>query len=489
MLFNTIDFAIFLPIIFGIYWLIPSAYLKVQNLLILLASYFFYAYWDWRFLFLLIFSTLLDFYSGIKISQSEKKEIKKFWFWLSISINLGFLAVFKYFNFFAASFVDVGAGLGIVLHPFVLNIVLPVGISFYTFHGVSYVIDVYKDKIPVEKDFVNYAVFVSFFPLLVAGPIERARHLLPQIKAKRMFSYPKAVEGMELILWGLFKKVVIADQCAEYVDIIFKQPQSFTGSAIGISLVLFAFQVYGDFSGYSDIALGTAKLFGFSLVRNFNFPLFSTSMPELWRKWHISLFTWFRDYVYAPLGGGKGDKMKRYRNLAILFILSGFWHGANWTYLVWGTYNALIVIVYIHFNLEWKEKESEKSISYFSRRTIAIMLTFSLFCSGMVFFRAKNLTQSWLLVSKIFSSSIFAYPHIGQTIGQLKQPFGALSILVLLVVLAVFMFIEWQGRNTPTIFSGLHNKNRTLRWAIYYLVFFMVVYFGYVKKAYIYFQF
>ena len=284
MLFNSINFAIFLPIVFFLYWFVINKSLKLQNILLLISSYFFYACWDYRFLFLLIFSTVLDYYTGIKMHDSENPKLKRFWFWLSISINVGFLAIFKYYNFFADSLADGLSLLGFQSNFWTLQVILPVGISFYTFHGLSYVIDIYKNRITPERNFVDYSVFVSFFPLLVAGPIERATHLLPQIKNKRNFNYMQAVDGMRQILWGLFKKVVIADQCADYANIIFNDSTAYSGSTHVLGALFFTIQIYCDFSGYSDIALGTARLFGIELLRNFAFPYFSRDVAEFWRR-------------------------------------------------------------------------------------------------------------------------------------------------------------------------------------------------------------
>ena len=324
MLFNSLNFAVFLPIVFILYWFATKGNLKLQNILLLVSSYFFYACWDWRFLFLLIFSTLLDYFTGIKMSDAKNQNSKKFWFWLSISVNLGFLGVFKYYNFFAESFASALDNIGLNVNPWTLKVILPVGISFYTFHGLSYVIDIYKDHIKAEKNFIDYSVFVSFFPLLVAGPIERATHLLPQIKKKRTFDYSKAVDGLRQILWGLFKKVVIADQCAEYANQIFNNSADYSGSTLVLGAIFFTFQIYGDFSGYSDIALGTARLFGIDLLRNFAFPYFSRDIAEFWRRWHISLSSWFKDYLYIPLGGSKGGMWMKIRNTFIIFLVSGF---------------------------------------------------------------------------------------------------------------------------------------------------------------------
>ena len=343
MLFNSIEFALFLPVVFGLYWMFGRNPGR-QNLLLFAASYFFYAQWDWRFMFLLLFSTLLDFYTGLKIASSEDAGKRKIWFLTSIIINLGFLGVFKYYNFFTSSFAEAMHRLGIGCDPWLIEVILPVGISFYTFHGLSYVVDIYKKQIAAEENFVDYAVFVSFFPLLVAGPIERATHLLPQIKRQRTFSYPAAIDGLRQILWGLFKKIVIADNCAVFANEIFGHSASYSGSTLFLGALFFTFQIYGDFSGYSDIALGTARLFGIELLRNFAFPYFSRDIAEFWRRWHISLSSWFKDYLYIPLGGSKGGLWKKIRNTLVIFLVSGFWHGANWTFVVWGLINALYFI-------------------------------------------------------------------------------------------------------------------------------------------------
>ena len=339
MLFNSLDFAIFLPIVFALYWFGTKGNLTRQNRLLLVASYFFYSCWDYRFLFLLMFSTLLDYFTGLKMVDDPQR--KKFWFWLSISVNIGFLGIFKYYNFFIQSFAAALHPLSISMDVWTLNVILPVGISFYTFHGLSYVIDIYKERIQPERNFVDYAVFVTFFPLLVAGPIERATHLLPQIQRERHFDYQKGIDGLRQILWGLFKKIVIADNCAMHANTIFNNASDYSGSTLALGAVLFAFQIYGDFSGYSDIAIGTARLFGIELLRNFAYPYFSRDIAEFWRRWHISLSSWFRDYLYIPLGGSKTGTWMKIRNTFIIFLVSGFWHGANWTFIVWGGLNAL----------------------------------------------------------------------------------------------------------------------------------------------------
>jgi D-alanyl-lipoteichoic acid acyltransferase DltB (MBOAT superfamily) len=478
MLFNTISFALFLPIVFIFYWFVANKNLKLQNILLLLSSYFFYACWDWRFLFLLIFSTLLDYYTGLKMCDSQNKTQKKFWFILSVSINLGFLGIFKYYNFFIDSFVGLISNFGFKMNPYTLNIILPVGISFYTFHGLSYVIDIYKDRIKAEKNFIDYSVFVSFFPLLVAGPIERATHLLPQIQKKRTFDYAIAIDGLRQILWGLFKKVVIADQCATYANQIFNNSADQSGSNLVLGALFFAFQIYGDFSGYSDIAIGTARLFGIDLLKNFAFPYFSRDIAEFWRRWHISLSTWFRDYLYIPLGGSKGGTWIKVRNTFIIFLVSGFWHGANWTFLIWGFLNALYIMPSIIFNTHRKNLDTVaqgKLLPNF-KELFLMMLTFSLTVFAWIFFRAQNVTHALSYISGIFTKSLFTMPTV--------------TPLVLFALIGLFIIIEWIGRQNQYAIAhfGL-SWPKPLRWSFYYLIIAAIFYFNGVEQQFIYFQF
>ena len=482
MFFNSINFAVFLPIVFILYWFVTNKNLKFQNILLLISSYFFYACWDWRFLFLLIFSTVLDYYTGIKMSDAKNQSSKKFWFWLSISVNLGFLGVFKYYNFFAASFADVIADFGMQVNPWTLKVILPVGISFYTFHGLSYVIDIYKDRIKAEKNFIDYSVFVSFFPLLVAGPIERATHLLPQIQKKRKFDFSNAIDGLKQILWGLFKKVVIADNCAKFANLIFDNYTDYSGSTLALGAVFFAFQIYGDFSGYSDIAIGTARLFGIDLLRNFAFPYFSRDIAEFWRRWHISLSTWFRDYLYIPLGGSKGGTWMKVRNTFIIFLVSGFWHGANWTFIVWGLLNALFIMPSIIFNTNRTNLDivAQGKIFPTLKEFLSILFTFSLTVLAWIFFRSSTLHQALQYISKLFSKSFFSVPHL--KIDTYDKP------IFILVVL--FIIIEWIGREQQyaiaKLFSG---KTRVFRWVFYYLVIIIIFIFAGSNQQFIYFQF
>ena len=482
MLFNSISFAIFLPVVFFLYWFVTQKHLKLQNGLLLVSSYFFYACWDWRFLFLLMFSTLLDYYTGIKMCESENKRQRKFWFWLSVSVNLGFLGVFKYYNFFAESFKEAIAPLGIHIDPWTLNVILPVGISFYTFHGLSYVIDIYKERIKAERNFVDYAVFVSFFPLLVAGPIERATHLLPQIKKQRHFNYAEAVDGLRLILWGLFKKIVIADSCAEFANQIFNSPEQFNGSTLVLGALFFTFQIYGDFSGYSDIAIGTARLFGIDLLRNFAFPYFSRDIAEFWRRWHISLSSWFRDYLYIPLGGSKGGTWMKVRNTFVIFIVSGFWHGANWTFIIWGALNAIyfMPLLLAKKNRSNLEIVAKGKVFPTARELAGMILTFALTVFAWIFFRAENLHTALYIIRKIFSRSLLQIP----VFTGLKQGLIALALVF------IFMLIEWFGREEQYAIQRIGLKwKKPLRYGMYYLIIIAIFLFSQKEQQFIYFQF
>ena len=482
MLFNSLNFAIFLPIVFILYWFLTAKNLKFQNILLLVSSYFFYACWDWRFLFLLIFSTVLDYYTGIKMSDAKNQNSKNFWFWLSISVNLGFLGVFKYYNFFAASFADAVANFGLQVNPWTLKVILPVGISFYTFHGLSYVIDIYKDRIKAEKNFIDYSVFVSFFPLLVAGPIERATHLLPQIQKKRTFDYVKAVDGLRQILWGLFKKVVIADNCAEFANMIFDNHTSYSGSTLLLGAIFFTFQIYGDFSGYSDIALGTARLFGIDLLRNFAFPYFSRDIAEFWRRWHISLSSWFRDYLYIPLGGSKGGMWMKIRNTFIIFLVSGFWHGANWTFIIWGLLNALYIMPSIIFNTNRNNMDIVARGKYLPslKDFFQIAMTFGLTVFAWIFFRAESVSHAFEMITNIFSKTTIAIPEFR----------GMYKALVTLMLTVIFIILEWIGReNDFAIQKFGFGWNSKIRWGFYFLLVSSIFYFAGKEQVFIYFNF
>lgn len=476
MLFNSIGFGLFFSTVFVMYWFIFNKSLKQQNLFLLVASFLFFACFDWRFLFLLLFSIALDFSIAHKIYQS--KYHKKSWFLLSIVLNLCFLGFFKYFNFFIDNFSEAISFFGFKPNVWSLKIILPVGISFYTFHGLSYIIDVYKDKIKPVKSIVDYALFVSFFPLLVAGPIERATHLLPQIQKKRTFNYAKSVDGLRQILWGLVKKIVIADNCATYVNMIFDNPNDYSGSSLVIGAVLFSFQIYGDFSGYSDIALGTARLLGIELLQNFSFPYFSRDIAEFWRRWHISLSSWFKDYVYIPLGGSRGTKWQNIRNVFIVFTLSGFWHGANLTFIFWGFLHALFFIPLLLAN---KNRNNVAIATPNSLKTgiitfFKITVTFSLVSFAWIFFRSSSLSFAFIYIDKILSSSLFIVPEI--------FPKTVFSYIFL------FLMVEWFGRNNLfAIEKFALNWKRPYRIAFYMLLTLLLLYFYGQDYQFLYFQF
>lgn len=477
MFFNSLSFAIFLPIVFLLYWFVFSKKKQGQNGFLLFISYVFYSFWDWHFLFLLLFSTFLVYFTGIKIQDNESAKSKSFWFWLSIIVNIGFLGIFKYYDFFAVSFSSFLLNFGFKVSPIVLHWILPVGISFYTFHGLSYSIDVYKSRIKAERNFIDYALFVSYFPLLVAGPIERATHLLPQVKTKRVFNFQQAKEGLFMIVWGLIKKVVIADTCATYANAIFDHYESMNSLSLALGAVYFAFQIYGDFSGYSDMAIGISKLFGIELLRNFNYPYFSRDIAEFWRRWHISLSSWFRDYVYIPLGGSKGTKLKQVRNVFIIFLLSGFWHGANWTYVAWGFLNAMYFLPLLLQNKNRSNIESiELKWNLNSFKTVFhILITFSITCLAWIFFRAKTITSAFDYIITMCTNGIFESQYLAN-----RRYNYEIIILILL-----FIGVEWNNRTKQEPISG---KLSMLRLAICIgLLLVLGTYSDY--KEFIYFQF
>jgi D-alanyl-lipoteichoic acid acyltransferase DltB (MBOAT superfamily) len=480
MLFNSIEFAIFLPIVFLLYWFVTKKNIKSQNVLLLLASYLFYGWWDWRFLSLIIFSSFLDYIIGLQLYKTVDKKKRKGLLLTSLIVNLGFLGFFKYFNFFAESFADAFTMFGMPFEASRLNIILPVGISFYTFQTLSYSIDVYRKKMEPTKDIISFFAFVSFFPQLVAGPIERASSLLPQFHKKRHFDYSVASDGMRQILWGLFKKIVIADNCAVYVNQIFENYTDYSGSTLFLGALLFAFQIYGDFSGYSDIAIGTARLFGFSLMKNFAFPYFSRDIAEFWRRWHISLSTWFRDYLYIPLGGSNGTSAKKIRNIFIIFLVSGFWHGANWTFIVWGFLNALYFLPLMLLGKNRKNTNivAEGKLFINLKELLQISITFFITNIAWVFFRAENVTVAIDYLKIVFSKSLFSIPDISEI------------SLVILALIGFFVIVEWVHRERE---HGLNFTNtqypKFIRWSIYIGIVVIITVFGGSQEEFIYFQF
>ena len=439
MLFNSIDFAIFLPVVFILYWSLVNKKLKYQNFLVVLVSYLFYGWWEWRFLILIIFSTFLDYFIGRQLKKENAKYKRKFLLWMSIIVNLGFLGFFKYYNFFLDNFITAFSFFGTTINASSLNIILPVGISFYTFQTLSYTIDVYKQKIEPTKDFIAFSAFVCFFPQLVAGPIERATNLLPQFTKKRVFNNQKAIDGLHLILWGLFKKIVIADSCAVYANEIFSKYDSMNSLSLALGAIYFSFQIYGDFSGYSDIAIGTSKLFGIDLMRNFKFPYFSRDIAEFWRNWHISLSTWFRDYLYIPLGGSRGGIKMKIRNTFTIFLVSGFWHGANWTFIFWGFLNALyfLPLLITNKNRNFLDTVAKGRVLPKLKEFLFMLTTFSLTAIAWVFFRADSISIAVNYLKKLFS---FNFTNGVQYL-SIERYAPELMILII-----IFIIVEWNSR-------------------------------------------
>lgn len=478
MLFNSLEFAIFLPVVFLLYWFVVNKSLKLQNFLLLAASYIFYGWWDWRFLSLIVISSVVDYLVGIGLGKYQKMSARKWLLALSLLVNLGFLVFFKYFNFFLESFVTAFTFFGQPFDAQRLNIVLPVGISFYTFQTLSYSIDVYRGKLKPTHDVVAFFAFVSFFPQLVAGPIERASNLLPQFDKFRRFNYGVSVDGLRQILWGFFKKMVIADNCAVLVNDIFGNYENLNGSTLVLGAILFAFQIYGDFSGYSDIAIGTARLFGFKLMRNFAFPYFSRDIAEFWRRWHISLSTWFRDYLYIPLGGSRGGTGMKVRNTFIIFIVSGFWHGANWTFIIWGALNAIyfLPLMLLKQNRKNLDLPAEGRLLPGLRESFSILTTFAVTLIAWIFFRSPSVGVALDYIGNIFSSSLFTLPQ--------NLPVRELFFIFIL------LSVEWLQRSKE---HGLEFTTlampKFMKWSIYIGLIFMILTFGGTQQDFIYFQF
>lgn len=483
MLFNSIEFAFFLPIVFIIYWFIVNKNLRLQNFYIVLISYIFYGWWDWRFLFLISLTSLASYLSGIWIFKkqqlNQKRNYAKWIMIANVILNLSVLGVFKYFDFFGENLYRLFKLFGFNADWPTLNILLPVGISFYTFQAVGYTIDVYKKKINPAGDIVSFFAYISFFPQLVAGPIERATQLLPQFYVKREFDYSEAVIGMRQILWGLFKKIVVADNCAIAANAVFDNYADASGSTLVFGAIMFTFQIYGDFSGYSDIAIGVAKLFGINLMQNFNYPYFSRDIAEFWRRWHISLTKWFRDYVYIPLGGSRGSKWKVFRNTMVIFLISGFWHGANWTFIVWGLYNALL---FLPLMLTGNNRKYTDNIVAENRKLptlgeiFKIAVTFTLVAIGLTIFRSESITDFWQYACGVFDKSLFSMPV------STWRKFPLIAIALLLIT-------EWLGRRQKFPLEKIPVNNRVLRWSGY-IAFLAILFYMYGgQEAFIYFQF
>lgn len=480
MLFNSFEFAVFLTIALVIFWNLKK--LSTRNAFLLFASYFFYGYWDYRFLSLIIFSSLCDFYLGRKIHRTEAQRSRKLYLFVSLAVNLGLLGLFKYFNFFVDSFAAVLTQLGLEPNLPTLQLILPVGISFYTFQTLSYTIDIYRRKIDEEKNMLNFFAYVSFFPQLVAGPIERAKSLLPQFRELKSFDTNDAVEGLRQILWGLFLKVVIADQCAPIVNEVFGDYQNSSSIMLAIAAVLFSFQIYGDFAGYSNIAIGTARLFGFKLMRNFAYPYFSRDMAEFWRRWHISLSTWFRDYLYIPLGGNQGSRARVIRNTFITFIISGFWHGANWTFIVWGALNAFYFLPLMLTGQNRKNIDivaEERSLPTL-RELFSMLLTFGLSTLAWVFFRSESIQDAFGYLWQLLAIDLSLHDLSLKLVIDLMFVFAFISFLLVM---------EWSWRRKEYPFQS-STKNRNQRWGYYLVVgLTILIYANSNQSQFIYFQF
>ena len=474
MSFISIAFLLFLPSVFILYWML-SRWHRWQNLFVILASYLFYGWWDWRFLILIILTSLSSYATGIAIERGEKRS-RQFWTTFNIVLNFGILAVFKYYDFFVSNLQDLLGQVGITSSFPTLQLILPVGISFYTFQSLSYTIDIYRGHLRATRDITAFFAYISFFPQLVAGPIERATHLLPQMLQPRRFDRTASVDGLRRILWGFFKKMVIADNCAIAVNTIWGNWQEYDGLILMVGMLLFTFQIYGDFSGYSDIAIGTAQLFGIRLCDNFRLPYFSRSVGEFWRRWHISLMTWFRDYVYIPLGGSRGSKGKTICNTMVVFLLSGLWHGANWTFVIWGLYSALLFLPSILRGNRTRSSEQPATLSELHK----ILFTFVLVAFGWVIFRSTSLSEAVGYFGQMFTSfdpTSFLHLSIGKT---------PLLWCALLVV------IEWlqRTRKHPLELSEVPLfRHRAVRWAVYYILLLMIILFHGEETTFIYFQF
>nr|RLD26062.1 MAG: MBOAT family protein [Bacteroidota bacterium] len=483
MVFNSLEFFIFLFIVYMLYWFVFKKSLKAQNILIIVASYTFYGWWDWRFLSLILLSTIVDYFVAQKIYSHTLPSKRKFWLWMSVFFNVGLLGFFKYYNFFIDSWIDMFSLFGYsIKSTWTLQVILPVGISFYTFQTMSYSFDIYYKKMRPNKDFLGFAAFVSFFPQLVAGPIERASNLLPQILNKRVFKYNQAVSGLKLILWGLFKKIAIADSLGPIVDDIFVNYANYPSSTLVLGVILFSFQIYCDFSGYSDIAIGTAKLFGIELMSNFKFPYFSRSIAEFWRRWHISLSTWFRDYLYIPLGGSRGNKLISIRNVFVIFLVSGLWHGANWTFLFWGLIHALLFMPSFLLGTNRNFVESfvgERKVILSLKEFYQIIVTFFSVTFAWIFFRSDSISHAFNFIKRIGSNfSYEAYQH--------PMGYRMIDYYILIILFILYEYSIRKDERSPFKF-----KSKAIRFMAYALVIFgmLLFYDSFIDRSFIYFQF
>jgi D-alanyl-lipoteichoic acid acyltransferase DltB (MBOAT superfamily) len=490
MLFNSIEFALFLPIVFLIYWRILGKNIKVQNGFLLLASYFFYGWWDWRFLILLISISLFNYLVGIKIDASRGGKPAKRWLTAGLVVNIGILGVFKYFNFFIDGFIDLISLVGYELPRFSTSIILPLGISFYVFLSLSYILDVYKENLTAGKSIVEVLLSLSFFPIILAGPIQRPSTLLPQIRQVRKFSYEKAADGLRQILWGLFAKVVIADELAPLADEIFQDYLSYSGSTLLIGAIFFSVQIYADFSGYSNMAIGIAKLLGFNLMRNFDNPYFSRDITEFWKKWHISLTTWFRDYLFLPFSFSLSGKFRTERVFyiktdyfiyvvasSVTWLLTGLWHGANYTFIIWGLINGVLLIIY-HLQRKPRKKLFKKTGINNNNKVIIMVetiITLTIVLLAWIFFKAENMNHALLYIERMISPALLTFPEV----------FPKKTILLVLL----FFIAEWFMRNKEHALQLEKIKIGVSRWAFYFVIIFLILYYRGNQQQFIYFQF
>jgi len=490
MLFTSIEFAAFLTTVFLIYWLVLNRNLQIQNIFLLTAGYFFYGYWDWRFLLLLIAMSLINYAIGLQINRFQNLGVKKFWFISGLIMDIGVLSVFKYFNFFIDSLIDLVSVFGYDISRSTASIVLPIGISFYVFLSLSYIIDIFRDNLKANKNIIEVLLALSFFPIILAGPIQRPISLIPQITRERVFSYNSAVNGLRQILWGLFVKIAVADNFAPETDKIFLNVSDFSGSTILLGALLYTIQIYADFSGYSHIAIGTGRLFGFSLMQNFNYPYFARDISEFWKRWHISLTTWFRDYLFLPIAFALSLKISRQRILYIktdLFIyivaslvtwlLTGLWHGANYTFIMWGLLNGILLILYYWHRKPRKLVLKSLGIKY-NNKLLAVaegIMTFTVIVFFWIIFRSDSLSHSWQYISCIFSRSILSFPDF--------IPKTAL------VTTGLFIILEFIQKDKQHALQIERINNRSLRWAVYVGLVLIIMFFGGGAEKFIYFQF
>ena len=488
MLFNSLQFVIFFPIVIILYFLIPY---KKRWILLLIASYYFYMCWKVDYILLIIISTLIDYICSNKMSQIKEKVKRKKWLLTSIFSNIGILFGFKYFNFFSENIQTLFNNYNVFYEMPLFNVLLPVGISFYTFQTLSYTIDVYNNKTPAQRHLGVFAVYVSFFPQLVAGPIERSNHLLPQFFREHDFSYIRVKAGLQKMLWGFFKKIVIADNLAILVDGVYNNVDNYSGLTLIVATIFFTFQIYCDFSGYSDIAIGTAKVMGFELRENFKRPYFSKSIREFWQRWHITLSTWFRDYLYIPLGGNRTIKWRWYYNIFITFLVSGLWHGANWTFVIWGALHGTYLIIALALTNPKKQFSSliQKQSKSFNK-LLDVTITFILVAFAWIFFRANNLDDAIYIISNLFVN----YNEI-LNLSELRTQFRGLGLFqedlikCFLLILALFLYSSYE--RSGNVWEKLQEKPKWIRWSIYYILVYGILFIAPHSNVnnFIYFQF